>query len=384
MKYILEIRERICQIWKNFNDDQGFLWATSLTYTTLFALVPLLAVGLSLFKAFGGFDDIQTNIILPFVSEMLDPTHKIKVMQHIQSYVDKIDAGALGVIGTSIFILTFVPLFLGMEKAINNIWGRVDDRPLWHKFITYWAITTLGPVAMVIIISLVSLFNEVIPGLQLLESLKPMMVFYLIFGLFLVYKLVPNTQVNNKSALTGAASGAAIWVLANIAYHTYMKHATASFNIYGSLGAIPVFLLWIYINWLIILLGAEISMYVQYPVAGSKKGGIDPAERFRASTDLLILIFQGMSSGQYLSEAQITSEMNYPPGVIPSVIGRLKSAGLLRAEGSIILPSKAANAISMSEIARIFMGNIEQDLFNRLSIDAQGLTDLSLEDIIPG
>ena len=120
-------------VWKDFNKNNGFLWATTLTYTTLFALVPLLAVALSLFKAFGGFEELQENMLLPLLTEILDPTHKIQVIDHIEGYVDRINAGALGIIGTIVFILTFVPLFLGMEGAMNTIWHKQDDRSIWRK-----------------------------------------------------------------------------------------------------------------------------------------------------------------------------------------------------------------------------------------------------------
>ncbi|MBT8490879.1 MAG: YihY/virulence factor BrkB family protein, partial [Deltaproteobacteria bacterium] len=287
----MTITENIRLIWKDFNKNNAFLWATTLTYTTLFAIVPLLAVALSLFKAFGGFQELQENMLLPLLSEMLDPTHKIQVMEYTQLYVDKINAGALGIIGTVVFILTFVPLFIGMESAMNTIWQKVDDRPIWRKFVTYWTIITLGPIAIVATMSTASSFHAYIPGLAFLEPFRPMMLLGIILVLFLIYKLVPNTEVGTKPALIGATSSTICWIIANFGYKTYMTYATASFSIYGSLGAIPVFLLWIYINWIIFLFGVQMAKSVQYPPRQYPTGAATPAQLLKASLDLLSLIF---------------------------------------------------------------------------------------------
>lgn len=369
----------LSQIWRDFNKNNGLLWAASLTYTTLFALVPLLAVALSLFKAFGGFEEIQEAFLLPIVSEILDPTHKIKVMEYIQGYVDKIDAGTLGIIGTLAFILTFIPLFIGMEKAINTIWARVDDRPIWLKFVMYWAIATLGPVAVVISMTTVSSFVKFVPALSLIQSLKPMIILFIIFGLFLIYKLVPNTDVGNKPALIGAITGGILWIIANFMYQTYMNYATASFSIYGSLGAIPVFLLWIYINWVIILLGAQVSRFAQYPQAGYPNGDTTPAELFGASLDILSKLFISINNGTYPNEAYLNKLVSYPPEIISTIVERLRSADIITIKGDLILPAKPKEGIRASHLLQIFMGDIKGEALEK--IDISKLDELTLADL---
>ncbi len=379
--FSMRVFDSVRQIWNNFNKHHGFLWATSLTYTTLFALVPLLAVALSLFKAFGGFEDIQENILLPFVSEILDPTNKIKVMQYIQGFVDKINAGALGLIGTTVFILTFVPLFLGMETAINTIWGKVDDRSIWNKFVTYWAITTLGPVAIVLTISVVSFFEDFIPGMHLLQSLKPMMVIYLIFGLFLINKLVPNTEVGNLPAFIGALAGGIAWIIANLGYQTYMGYATASFNIYGSLGTIPVFLLWIYINWIIVLACVEVCRFAQHPELDTLNGGSTPVRYFTCALDLLRVLYTGIQRGTYFTESQLRNQLAFPPEITSAIIADLRESRILIIKGNLILPSKGASEVSVADIATIFFGNVSEKLLRSLKIDVSGLKGMTLDDL---
>ncbi len=368
-------------VWTMFRKHNGFLWSTSLTYTTLFALVPLLAVALSLFKAFGGFEEVQQSLLLPVISEFLDPTHKIRVMEYIQGYIDRINAGALGIIGTGVFIVAFVPLFQNMETAINTIWGKEEDRPIWFKFVMYWTITTLGPMAAVMMISTLSFFNKFIPDLAMIQSLRPMIMFYVFFGLFLIYKLVPNTEVKNKPALTGAAFGTVAWVIANFIYQTYMKYATTQFTIYGSLGAIPVFLLWVYINWIIILFGVEICKTAQYPEFANQTNGITPTKLMSAAIRLFRMLFDNTHKGVYQSELDISRSLNYPPEVISALIGPLKEAGMLTIKGGTLLPGRAPEDLTLYDIARVFMGDMDDNALESLSIETDRLREIRISEL---
>jgi membrane protein len=378
----MSFMENIGFLWKDFNKNNGFLWATTLTYTTLFALVPLLAVALSLFKAFGGFEDLQENMLLPLLTEILDPTHKIQVIDHIQKYVDKINAGALGIIGTIVYILTFVPLFMGMESAMNTIWKKIDDRSIWRKFVTYWTITTLGPLAIVATLSMVSSFHERIPGLAILQPFKPMMLLGIILVLFLIFKLVPNTDVGNKPALIGATSSALCWIIASFGYKTYMKYATASFSIYGSLGAIPVFLLWIYINWIIFLFGVQVTKSVQYPISQYPQGRATPSQLVKVSLEILTLLYKSSINGVYYTEASLLKELRSSAQIVPSVIDTLRQFNLIILKSDLILPNKAASDVRVSEIVHIFIGNIEEEIFKGLQVDVDALSQNTLEDMI--
>ena len=376
------------RIWKAFQDNNCLLWASSLTYTTLFALVPLLAVALSLFKAFGGFRELQETILMPIISEILDPTHKMEVLQHIQSYVDRINVGTLGMFGTSIFILTFIPLFSALEKAINNIWGRTENRPFWFKFAMYWAVTTLGPVAAVIVFGFVSFLSKLMPELSFLHTLKPLLIVFIVFSLFIIYKLVPNTEVENRSALIGAGIGGLIWVISSFLYQSYMKVVTTSFTIYGSLGAIPVFLLWIYINWIVILLGAEIAFFVQFPEYLTEDKKATPAKLFRASIDLLDVLFRNIKKGIFLGEKELSERSNYPLSIVSLVISTLISSGILSVRENLLLPNKGASEILVSDLADLFIGDINSDLLAGMRPedcqDIGAFISMPLSEIKPG
>jgi membrane protein len=368
-------------VWKGFRNGNGFLWTTTLTYTTLFALVPLFAIALSLFKLWGGFSIIQQSL-LPIISDFLDPSQKIQVMQYIQSYVDNIKVGTLGTIGTVIFILASIPLFLGVDDAINSLWGKTDTRPAWLKFAICWSLTTLGPIAIVVILSILSLLDRAFPELSIiLKSVKVIMLIFIIFILFMIYKIVPNTRVKNKPAFIGSFISGILWIFCYNLYQVYMRHATYSFNIYGSLGAIPVFLLWIYINWLILLLGVQITKQIQYPNITGDLSSITPTDRFCAAVDIFKCIFSGMPKGVYYDESKLINLLSFPPEISSSTLSMLSSSGLLQTNGKILLPTKGMNEIMVIDMLHIFMGHIENEIIGKYSIDIAIINQYSLKDL---
>jgi membrane protein len=368
-------------VWKGFRNGNGFLWTTTLTYTTLFALVPLFAIALSLFKLWGGFSIIQQSL-LPIISDFLDPSQKIQVMKYIQSYVDNIKAGTLGTIGTVIFILASIPLFLGVDDAINSLWGKTDTRPVWLKFAICWSLTTLGPIAILVILSILSLLDSAFPELSIiLKSVKVIMLIFIIFILFMIYKIVPNTRVKNRPAFIGSFISGILWIFSYNLYQVYMRHVTYSFNIYGSLGAIPVFLLWIYINWLILLLGVQITKQIQYPNITGDMSLITPTDRFCAAVDIFKYIFLGMTNGVYYDESKLINILPFPPEVSSSTLSMLNSSGLLQTNGKILLPTKSMNEIMVVDMLHIFMGHIENEIIGKYSLDIAIINQYSLKDL---
>lgn len=367
-------------VWKIFRQGNGLLWATGLTYATLFAIVPLFAVALSLFKALGNFDALVQRV-LPIISEMIDPSQKIQIMQHIEGYVETIHAGALGTVGTLVFFLTSIPLYMNAERAVNTLWGKSENRTIWLRFAACWLLITLGPFAIVTVLSSLSLLNRYLAQLPLGHPLAAVRVAFIILVFFLIYKVVPNTDVRNKPAAIGALTGGLAWIAAYHLYQAYMTYAASSFNIYGSLGAIPVFLLWIYINWIILLLGVIITKLVQYPMLAGSAGAFTATDHVLAAVEMLQMLFTRILEGKYYTEERILSDVHYPPEVTATVVQRLLGASLIAFKGDIILPVRAAQDISIAALVEIFIGRMETDIYQRLGLEPPPLTDIHLTDL---
>lgn len=367
-------------LWRSFGQHNGFLWATALTYTTLFALVPLLGVALSLFKIFGGFDAVISMHVMPVLSSMLDPTHKIRVMEYIHGYVGRLDASQLGLVGTITFILTFVPLFQNMESAVNRIWEREIKRPFWQRFLIYWTTITLGPLAVALTVSGLGVIGALLPSVGLLDSLKPMLVLYVIFGLFLINRLVPSVRVERRPAFMAALLGGVAWQISSWGYCTYMNRATANFTIYGSLGAIPVFLLWVYINWIIVLAGVEVCRLAQHPeYLGNGSATYPQAQQLEAAVKLLKTLVSDTAKARYSNAKTLRLKLGYPISLYAPLLKTLKQANLVIEKDDILLP--AGCEISLYDILSAFIGQISPSELKSLSSEADRLKQITLTEL---
>lgn len=368
-------------LWQTFRRHNGLLWATSLTYTTLFAIVPLFAVALSLLKAFGVFDDLLLRV-LPIVSVMLDPSQKVQILHYIEGFVNTIHAGALGTIGTLVFFLASIPLYLNAEQAVNALWGKTEHRPIWLRFALCWLLITLGPVAIVLALSSLTLLDRLLHEIPLMKSLIFVMALFIILVFFLIYKIVPNTVVKTKPAVIGALTGGLAWIIAYHFYLAYMSYATTSFNIYGSLGAIPIFLFWIYINWIILLVGVLITKFNQYPLCAHAAEDFSPTDHLLAAVELLKTLFAGLPAGSYFTEEILLSDLRYPPEVTAAVIERLRKLDIIVFKSDIILPMRASKDITLKMLVEIFLGRIEEDVYQRFALAAGSpLANIRLSDL---
>lgn len=238
---------------------QLFQVASSLAYTTILSLIPLLAMSFAIFKAFGGMERLLETI-QPFILSNLAEGTSEEVLKRIESFISNVHASTLGVGAFLGLIFTSMSMLLSAEKAINKVWGTQLKRSWFQRISSYWLVITLGPVALSIALGAATTGDVQIA--KIFPSGTG--IFVLTVGIFfLVYKFVPNTKVDWRYALFSATITSAFWNLARIAYAFYTKKAVSYNKIYGSLAAVPILLLWIYIIWVIILSGAALSAALQ-------------------------------------------------------------------------------------------------------------------------
>jgi membrane protein len=259
--------------------------ASALAYTTLLALVPMLAIALSvstsLLQNEGEkpirelIDKLVANVAPALNLELKDGSaeslaKRQEVVTRIADFIANIRTGTLGV--TSMIALVFVAIGLlrTIEAAFNDIWGVTRGRGWVASVIQYWATITLGPVVLVLAIGLTTgphfkataQFIGALPFVgSLLLQLAPFVVLSLAFGAF--YQLMPNTRVRWQAALAGGIVGGTLWQLNNLFNVIYVSRVVTYSKIYGSLGIIPLFLIGMYFSWLILLFGAQVAYAVQ-------------------------------------------------------------------------------------------------------------------------
>jgi membrane protein len=241
---------------------QLLLVASSLAYTTILSIIPLLAVSFAIFQAFGGLKSVN-DVIEPFIVSNLAEGVGEDVVSKIEGFITNAHASVIGVGGLVGLIVTSMSALSSIEKAINRVWHAPMTRSLFHRLSSYWLFITLGPVALAVAVGAATSshlpLSDLFPtgtGAYLLTAL-------LFTG---VYKWVPHTRVRARCAVAAGLLMALVFHLAQFAFRFYTSHVLSYSKIYGSLGAVPIVLLWIYIVWIIVLTGAAFTAALQKQV----------------------------------------------------------------------------------------------------------------------
>jgi membrane protein len=249
-------------VFQHFNKVGCNQRAAALAYTSLLSLVPLMTVGFAIFAAFPVFEKVSADIQNFIFNNFVVATGNV-VQSYLISFVEK--AGQLSVIGLLFLVITAIAMMFTMEQSLNAIW-QVEKRRRWiNALMLYWTILTLSPLLIGVsfavssyLASLVFVTSTVkLLGLGRLLSLVPFLLSVIAFSL--VYAAVPNAVVPLKNAIKAAVIAGILFECAKHIFTIYVMKFAGYELLYGTLATIPIFLLWVYLCWLITLLGAVIS-----------------------------------------------------------------------------------------------------------------------------
>ena len=249
------------------------LRAMSLVYTTLLSLVPLLAVSFSVLKGFGYHQRLE-SYLFNFVLEPLGPSGA-RVAETISGFVDNVKVGMLGSVGFALLIYTVVALVQKIEAAFNFIW-RIDQlRPMSQRFSTYLSVITIGPVLVFTAVGVTAAMLDTTLAQRIagIEPFGSLMIFagkllpYLLVCLAFtfIYVLIPNTRVRFHAALTGGVLAGVLWKITGWGFATFIVSSSRYAAIYSSFAILVLLLIWMYLSWLILLVGSQIAYFVQHP-----------------------------------------------------------------------------------------------------------------------
>ena len=245
-------------VWEHFQEDRCLEEAASLSYTSLLSMVPLLAVVFGIVSVFPVFNEWSNNLQSLIFDNFLPDTGE-QIVPYINTFLDSVSSLTLP--GTLLLLVTALLLMVRIEVALNRIW-RVDrNRSLTNRIVMYWAVLTLGPllIAAAIALSAQRIFGAsgiaggLPPGVQ---ALGIFLLSWLLFTLFFV--LVPNRRVRFRDALIGALLSTVLFSLAKTGFVAYVSNTNYKV-IYGALATVPIFLFWLYLVWIVVLLGASLA-----------------------------------------------------------------------------------------------------------------------------
>ncbi len=269
--------------WKNtaytlserFREDRLGLTASSLTFTTTIALVPLVTVLLAVFTAFPMFAKFQGVLQKWLVDSLIPDTIARQVLGYLTQFAGQ--ASKLGGVGFAVLLITALALILTIDRTLNAIWRVRRRRPLGQRVLVYWAVMTLGPVLLALSLSLTSyalssskgLVGGLPGGIELL--LGSLQFVLLALGLAALYRYVPNTRVHWGHAWAGGLFVSVGFELAKKLLVIYLGKVPTYSVLYGAFATLPIMLIWIYVGWVIVLLGAVIAAYLPSLLSGVQR-----------------------------------------------------------------------------------------------------------------
>ena len=331
----LTLRER-------FREDRLSLTAGSLTFTTSIALVPFFTVALAIFTAFPMFSQLQGALQGWLVRSLIPDNIARQVLGYLTQFSSQ--ANKLGVLGLAILLVTALALILTIDRTLNNIWRVKKARSLTQRIFIYWAAITLGPLLLAASLALTSYAVTASRGLlgavpNSLNVLIDTVQFLLVaMGVASLYHYVPNTYVKWAHALSGGVFVAAGIAVAKNLLALYLSAVPTYSMVYGAFATLPILLVWIYLTWVIVLLGAVIAAYLPSLLVGIARRDNGNGWQFQLAIEVLAQLDgasraaqKGVSSSQLVARLQIDSLQLAP--VLETLVGldwvgRLDEAGM--------------------------------------------------------
>ncbi|HSN69906.1 MAG TPA: YhjD/YihY/BrkB family envelope integrity protein [Steroidobacteraceae bacterium] len=370
------------------------LRAMSLVYTTLLSIVPLLALSFSVLKGLGYHRELE-----PVLYEFLAPLgeRSSEITTRIIEFVDNIQGGVLGSIGLAILIYTVVSMVQKIEESFNFVWRVEQPRSFGRRVSEYLSVMVLGPVMIVVAMGLLASLasNEIVQRIASVEPVGSLVLgagrlvpYLIVTGVFtFLYVFVPNTRVRFRAALIAGLVAAFLWVAVGGIFASFVAVSGRTTAIYAGFAVVIVALLWLYANWLVLLIGALLAFYLQNPQLlrqGREELLLDSKLREQLALGLMgqIATHFVAPSGPLTLDA-IATRLGIPQRALGPVARALERKGLLivtDAEG--LVPGRAMDTIRLREVVDAVRHDPASDAIRAALPGNAGLAARELESAI--
>jgi membrane protein len=351
---------------RDFNSGTLSLQAMSLVYTTLLSLVPLLAVSFSVLKGFGVHNQLE-----PMLLQALHPlgSGAQEIVERLIGFVDNTNVRVLGAVGLAVLLYSVVSLISKIEQVFNLTWHIDRQRPIAERFSRYLSVLLVGPVLLFSAVAasaslrsnvFVQQVVDIEPLGFLLHTAERALPFVLITLAFtFAYSFVPNTRVRLVPALVGAVVAGVLWLAAGSLFADFMAGSTRYAAIYSGLAILILFMIWVYIAWLVVLIGANIAFYIQYPeYLASRKRTLRLSNRLRERVAMQLMVrvvdrhFRGAEGA---TEDELAHDLGMPLVNVRNLIDLLREGGFLVAtdgEPPRLVPAQAPERVRVRDLLR--------------------------------
>ncbi len=338
------------------------LRAMGLVYTTLLSLVPLFAFAFAILKGLGVARDLE-----PVLFEFLRPIGERagELTAQIMSFVEKVRGGVLGSLGLAFLLYTVVATIQKLEGAFNFAWHVERPRSLMRRISEYLSLMVIGPVFLVVSFGLLGAAAEH-EAMRWLTNHEPLGTiirglgaagpYLFVTGVFtFLYVFIPNTRVRLRPALAGGLTAGLLWAMSGMIFTKIVAASTNMVAIYAGFAIFLAALIWIYLSWLILLVGAQLSFYVQNPRylhAGQAPVRLTNCLRERLALTVMLLIARRFMSGARPWRLRsLAEQLEVPGSALESVIDALEHGGLVTTtDEEDVLPARDLDSIAMHDI----------------------------------
>jgi membrane protein len=351
-------------VLRDIFSGQLTLRAMGLVYTTLLSIVPLVAFSFSVLKGFGKHKELEAYIysVQPLGAE------GVEITEQLMTLVYNVNGNVLGGIGLAVLIYTAVSMVKKIEDSFNYVWYVTKPRSFAKRFTEYMFVLLIGPVAIVVALgAIASVGNEEVviwlqqnsvfgPVFSATSRLTP---YLLVMGVFaFLYWYMPNTKVRVQSALIGGLAGGLMWATLGMIFASFIINSARTQAIYAGFAIAISALIWLYLNWLILLIGSQIAFYFQNPAylrIGRREPRLSNEMRERVVLNIIFLVgkeFRNPKSGVNLRSLSHT--LRIPSITLAPIAAGLESNGLITTnEKEELLPGREMSRITLQDILAV-------------------------------
>jgi membrane protein len=293
----LQVWGFLLTLWHDIKQTNLLLHASSMSYMTLGSIIPFLALTFAIISAFQPIavpDASWFAAFKSFILENLAPSSGQEMVRFLDAFLANLDVARIGLTGFITLIALIVILLHDIESALNSVWQVPHTRPFLKRFLFFWITTTLGTVCISVVVAAFSQLHvmERLPfteasAPEAVSSVLPFLVNLIATFIFftVLHKIGPNCHVSFKAALVGGISATLMIRLASAGFGFYSTHSQWNQNIYEALAVVPLFLLWLYLGWFVILFSAVIAWRTHH---GFRVKRADEAAQFKKIEDEVI------------------------------------------------------------------------------------------------
>jgi membrane protein len=341
------------------------LRAMSLVYTTLLSVVPLIAFSFSLLKGFGIHNQLE-----PLLFNFLEPlgAQGAEITKKVIELVDNVQGGVLGGVSLALFIYTAISMVQKIEESFNYVWNVSKSRGLARRVMEYLVVLLIGSIVSVVAISMLASLSSTsfVKYLTSINVLGPILLasskltpYLLVTGVFaFLYMFMPNTRVRIGPALIGGLAGGFIWASMGAIFTTFVVASSRTALIYSGFAIAITTLMWLYMNWLVLLIGAQLSYYVQNPEylrIGRREPQLSNSMRERLALNIMYFVGDAFRNTEKIITVPILSNQLMIPSITlaPIVAALQKNKILTTTENEILVPGKEMSRIKLVDVLAV-------------------------------